>query len=132
MKKQFLIVSVLACNFLSTNVFSQQENEKIESLNEVVVTATKFETNKKNVGKIVYKITQETIENNQGKTVVDLLNDVPGVEINGNFSTKGQNLGYYIRGGRNRQVAILIDGVNVNDPSSFNGDFDLRQIDRKY
>ncbi|WP_339883884.1 TonB-dependent receptor plug domain-containing protein [Polaribacter vadi] len=129
MKKQFLIVSVLACNFLSTNVFSQQEKEKIESLNEVVVTATKFETNKKNVGKIVYKITQETIENNQGKTVVDLLNDVPGVEINGNFSTKGQNLGYYIRGGRNRQVAILIDGVNVNDPSSFNGDFDLRQID---
>lgn len=129
MKKQFLIVSVLACNFLSTNVFSQQEKEKIESLNEVVVTATKFETNKKNVGKIVYKITQETIENNQGKTVVDLLNDVPGVEVNGNFSTKGQNLGYYIRGGRNRQVAILIDGVNVNDPSSFNGDFDLRQID---
>ncbi len=72
MKKQFLIVSVLACNFLSTNVFSQQEKEKIESLNEVVVTATKFETNKKNVGKIVYKITQETIENSQGKTVVDL------------------------------------------------------------
>jgi len=110
-------------------VFSQQKKEKIESLNEIVVTATKFETNKKNVGKIVYKITQETIENNQGRTVVDLLNDVPGVEINGNFSTKGQNLGYYIRGGRNRQVAILIDGVNVNDPSSFNADFDLRQID---
>ncbi len=129
MKKQLLIVSVLACNFVSTNVFSQQEKEKVESLNEVVVTATKFETNKKNVGKIVYKITQETIQNNQGKTVVDLLNDVPGVEINGNFSTKGQNLGYYIRGGRNRQVAILIDGVNVNDPSSFNGEFDLRQID---
>ena len=57
MKKQLLIVSVLACNFVSTNVFSQQEKEKIESLNEVVVTATKFETNKKNVGKIVYKIT---------------------------------------------------------------------------
>jgi vitamin B12 transporter len=129
MKKQLLIVSVLACNFVSTNVFSQQEKEKIESLNEIVVTATKFETNKKNVGKIVYKITQETLENSQGRTVVDLLNDVPGVEINGNFSTKGQNLGYYIRGGRNRQVAILIDGVNVNDPSSFNGDFDLRQID---
>ena len=129
MKKQLLIVSVLMCSFVCTHVFSQQKKEKIESLNEIVVTATKFETNKKNVGKIVYKITQETIENNQGRTVVDLLNDVPGVEINGNFSTKGQNLGYYIRGGRNRQVAILIDGVNVNDPSSFNADFDLRQID---
>ena len=129
MKKQLLIVSVLACSFVSTNVLSQEKNEKVEALNEVVVTATKFATNKKNVGKVVYQITQETIENSQGKTIVDLLNDVPGVEINGNFSTKGQNLGYYIRGGRNRQVAILLDGVNVNDPSSFNGDFDLRQID---
>jgi vitamin B12 transporter len=129
MKKQLLIVSVLACSFVNTNVLSQEKNEKVEALNEVVVTATKFATNKKNVGKVVYQITQETIENSQGKTIVDLLNDVPGVEINGNFSTKGQNLGYYIRGGRNRQVAILLDGVNVNDPSSFNGDFDLRQID---
>lgn len=129
MKKQLLIVSVLACNFVNTNLFSQEKKEKIESLKEVVITATKFETNKKNIGKIVYKITQETIENSRGKSIVDLLNDVPGVEINGNFSTKGQNLGYYIRGGRNRQVAILLDGVNVNDPSSFNGDFDLRQLD---
>ena len=129
MKKQLLIVSVLACNFVITNLFSQEKKEKIESLEEVVVTATKFETNKKNIGKIVYKITQETIENSRGKSIVDLLNDVPGVEINGNFSTRGQNLGYYIRGGRNRQVAILLDGVNVNDPSSFNGNFDLRQLD---
>lgn len=129
MKKQLLIVSVLACNFVNTNLFSQEKKEKIESLEEVVVTATKFETNKKNIGKIVYKITQETLENSRGKSIVDLLNDVPGVEINGNFSTRGQNLGYYIRGGRNRQVAILLDGLNVNDPSSFNGDFDLRQLD---
>lgn len=129
MKKQFIIVGALACSFVSTNLFAQKQKENVETLKEVVVTATKFKTNKKNIGKIVYKITQETIENNQGKTVVDLLNDIPGVEINGNFSTKGQNLGYYIRGGRNRQVAILIDGINVNDPSSFNGDFDLRQID---
>ena len=129
MKKQFLIVSAFACLFASKNSFSQEKNEKVESLDEIIITATKFETNKKNIGKIVYKITQETIQNSAGKTVLDLLNDVPGVEINGNFSTKGQNLGYYIRGGRNRQVAILIDGVNVNDPSSFAGDFDLRQID---
>lgn len=130
MKKQVLFVGVLACSFVSTTLFAQEEKkEKVEFLEEVVVTATKFETNTKNVGKIIYTITQETIKNNAGKTISDLLNEIPGVEINGNFSTKGQNLGYYIRGGRNRQVAILINGVAVNDPSSFNGDFDLRQID---
>lgn len=127
MKKQCIIVSALAFIFANVNLSAQ--TKKIEQLDEIVVTATKFETNKKNVGKIVYQITQETIKNSQGRTVVDLLNDLPGIEINGNFSTRGQNLGYYIRGGRNRQVAILIDGVNVNDPSSFNGDFDLRQLD---
>ncbi|MEN8819180.1 MAG: TonB-dependent receptor plug domain-containing protein [Polaribacter sp.] len=130
MKKQVLFVGALAWSFVSTTLFAQEEKkEKVEFLEEVVITATKFETNTKNVGKIIYTITQETIKNNAGKTISDLLNEIPGVEINGNFSTKGQNLGYYIRGGRNRQVAILINGVAVNDPSSFNGDFDLRQID---
>jgi len=111
-----------------TNAQQKQDSTAVEQLKEVVVTATKIPTEKKNLGKIIYQITPEIIEQNQGKSVVDLINEVPGVEINGNFSTKGQNLGYYIRGGRNRQVAILIDGINVNDPSSFNGDFDLRQI----
>ena len=112
------------------SLVAQQLSDSInsENLNEVVITATKVPTKKKNLGKIVYQITAEEIERNQGRSVVDLLNEVPGLEVNGNFSTKGQNLGYYLRGGRNRQVAILIDGINVNDPSSFNGDFDLRQI----
>lgn len=128
MKRQFVVLGALACLF--TNVDSlAQTKEKSEKLDEVVVTATKFKTNKKNIGRIVQQITAQDIKNNQGKTIVDFLNDLAGVEINGNFSNRGQNLGYYIRGGRNRQVAILIDGVNVNDPSSFAGDFDLRQID---
>ena len=128
MKKQFVIVSVFACMFANTKMYAQTK-EKAEELDEVVVTATKIKMNKKNVGKIVYQISPETIAANPGKTIVDFLNDVPGVEINGNYSSRGQNLGIYIRGGRNRQVAILVDGINVNDPSSFNGDFDLRQID---
>ena len=75
MKKQVLFVGALACSFVSTTLFAQEEKkEKVEFLEEVVVTATKFETNTKNVGKIIYTITQETIKNNAGKTVSDLLN----------------------------------------------------------
>lgn len=128
MKKQIVVLGTLACLFTNVNSHAQ-EKEKSEKLDEVVVTATKFKANKKNIGRIVQQITAQDIENNKGKTIVDFLNDLAGVEINGNYSNRGQNLGYYIRGGRNRQVAILIDGINVNDPSSFNGDFDLRQID---
>ncbi len=128
MKKQLLIVGAIAMSFASTKI-TAQEQEKSEKLDEVVVTATKIKTSKKNIGKVVYKLTSKQIEERQGKSLVEILNEVPGVEINGNQSNRGQNLGVYIRGGRNKQVAVLIDGVNVNDPSSIAGDFDLRQLD---
>jgi len=128
MKKRLFYVFLIFSTLVIKAQQQKQDSIKVEKLNEIIVTATKFPTEKKNLGKIVYQISSAAIADNQGKSVVDLLNDVPGVEINGNYSTRGQNLGYYLRGGRNRQVAILIDGINVNDPSSFNGDFDLRQI----
>ena len=76
MNKQFVIVSALAFSFACTNLFAQKkqtQKEKVEALDEVVITATKFKTSKKNIGKVVYKINQETIKNSQGRTVVDLL-----------------------------------------------------------
>ncbi|WP_299104821.1 TonB-dependent receptor plug domain-containing protein [uncultured Tenacibaculum sp.] len=128
MKKQLLIVGAIAMSLASTKSFAQ-EQENTEKLDEVVVTATKIKTSKKNIGKVVYKLTSKQIEERQGKSLVEILNEVPGIEINGSQSNRGQNLGVYIRGGRNKQVAVLIDGVNVNDPSSIAGDFDLRQLD---
>ncbi|MDJ0645590.1 MAG: TonB-dependent receptor [Flavobacteriaceae bacterium] len=127
MKKRLFYVGALLTLSL-VNAQQPQDSTDVEALKEIIVTATKVPIEKKNLGKLVYQITPETIRKNQGKTLVDLLNDAPGVEINGNYSTRGQNLGYYLRGGRNRQVAILIDGMNINDPSSFNGDFDLRLV----
>lgn len=125
--------SILLFIFLiNLNVKAQQKQAdsiRIENLNEVVITATKFPIEQKNTGKIVYRITAEMIERNPEMTLADLLNGVTGIEINGNYSNRGQNLGYYIRGGRNKQVAVLIDGMNVSDPSSVNNDFDLRLID---
>ena len=56
MKKQLLIVSVLACLFVSKNSFSQEKNEKVESLDEIIITATKFETNKKMLVKLCIKL----------------------------------------------------------------------------
>lgn len=128
MNKQLLIVGAIASLFASTKIIAQ-EQEKTENLDEVVVTATKTKMNKKNIGKIVYKLTSKEIEERQGKSLTQLLNEIPGIEINGAQSNRGQNLGVYIRGGRNKQTAVLIDGINVNDPSSIAGDFDLRQLD---
>lgn len=104
------------------------QNVPEESLDEVVVTDSRFELKRENSGKTVIKISQQEIENNQGRTISELINTKSGIEINGSRSNAGQNLGVYVRGGRNRQVLVLIDGIQVNDPSQISGGYDFRLL----
>ncbi len=119
------------CTGISMIGFAQQpvESTQIEQLEEVVITDSRFKLKRENSGKTVIKISKEEIENNQGRNIADLINAQSGIEINGSRSVEGQNLGYFIRGGNNRQVLVLIDGVQVNDPSLVSNEFDLRLID---
>jgi vitamin B12 transporter len=87
-------------------------------LNEVVISDSKF-FGKRKVGKGNCKITSEELSKKSGQSLL-FLNTVAGLEINGNQSSAGKNLGYYIRGGRNRQTLILIDGIPVTDASGIN------------
>jgi len=123
MFKKLWVCSALLCTGLS---FAQQT--KIESLDSVVLIDSKFELKRENSGKVVTKISAKDLEKSAGLTIPDLINKVSGIEINGTRSTDGQNLGYYVRGGRNRQVLILVDGVQLSDPSSIANDFDLRLL----
>ena len=111
-------------------VISQQQvdSTKVEQLDEVVVTDSKFKLRKENSGKVITKITQEELKNMSGKSVAEIINTTAGIEINGTKSNAGQNLAYYVRGGRNRQVLVLIDGIAVTDPSQIANDYDLRLL----
>lgn len=128
MKKLSFHLSALCLFFALTNLTAQQKKDSIEQLNEVVVTATKFAIKKEHVGKIIYQITPEEIENLKGKSVADILDNIAGISINGSNSSAGKDKSIYIRGGRNRHVIVLIDGVSVSDPSGVNTTFDLRLL----
>ena len=73
-------------------------------------------------------IDQNTINSFSGGSVASMLNQIGGIEINGATGNYGQNLGYYIRGGNNRQVLIMVDGAIVSDASNIGTDFDLRLL----
>lgn len=121
-----VLVLLLSTQF----IFAQkQQTEKVEQLDEVVISDTKFKLKKEHSGKIILKITKRDIQNNPGKTVIELLNSIAGVEINGTNNASGSNLGMYIRGGRNRQVAVLIDGVLVSDPTGISSSYNLNLLD---
>ena len=120
---------MLSIGMLNVGFAQTQDSTKVEKLDEVVITDTRFAIKRENSGKTVVKITRKEIENNQGRTLAQLINSKSGFEINGTRSVAGQNLGYFVRGGNNRQVLVIIDGIQVNDPSLVNNEFDLRLLD---
>ena len=130
MKKQLLIVGALTFSFVSTNLFAQkkQQKENVETLKEVVVTATKFSLKKENTGKVINKITQKQLQQNAGKSVIEILNTVAGIDIRGVNANLTEPRSINIRGGRSRQVLVLIDGVPVTDQSAINQEFDFRLL----
>ena len=125
MKKSSFHLGIL-CLLFAYGTLKAQEKNNVEQLSEVVVTATKFEAKKEQIGKIVYQILPAEIEKLKGKNIVEVLNTIPGFEINGTNSSAGKNKSMYVRGGRERQVLVLIDGVPVSDPSGVTTSFDLR------
>lgn len=127
-KKVILGTALLMLGF--SVVFAQEttSEEKVNELEEVVISDSKFSLKREQSGKVIAVISSEDLKRSQGESVATVLNRVSGIEINGSKSAAGQSLGYFIRGGRNRQVVIRVDGVTVSDPSTIAGEFDLRLL----
>ena len=126
MNKNFILKSLLF--FCFTFKGWSQEFPLPQPLNEVYVSSSRFELSNKEVGKSIIKITSKEIEQNQGLTIAQLLNTQVGLTINGSYGQAGSPLTTNIRGGRNRQVLIVIDGIPVNDASQIENNFDLNLI----
>ena len=129
-KSKNVCVAVVSLCLFGTQLFSQEkaQEKKMEQLEEIVISATKFELKKENTGKVIYKISQKDIQRNAGKSVIELLNNVLGIEIRGVNSNPGEPRSTYIRGGRSRQALVLIDGIPLSDPTVIEQSYDLRLI----
>ncbi|RRQ48222.1 TonB-dependent receptor [Maribacter algicola] len=106
----------------------EKDSVQIEELDEVVVSDSRFSLKRENSGKTVIKISAAELERNQGRTLAEVINTKSGLEINGTRSFAGQNLSVFARGGNNRQVLVIINGIQVSDPSNVNAEYDLRLL----
>ena len=98
-------------------------------LDEVVVTDSRFALKRSQSGKTVIKIKQEKIQQFSGLGLGILLSTHLGIDVIGKNLYSGHNPSTIsIRGGRNRQVLILIDGIRVSDPSRIDNDFDINAL----
>ena len=121
------IITIISV-FLAVTVTRAQDSLTTILLKELVTTGTRFDVPVERSGKTIYKLTSEDLQRNAGKSVADILNEVPGVQTDGNFGTPGTNIDYSVRGGRNKHTLVLIDGVPLNDPSGINAGYDLRYL----
>lgn len=93
-------------------------------LGQMVVTATRTPTPIENIGSSVTVITQQDIETKQFQTLSDALKTVPGlrvVELGG----RGSQTSVFARGTNSNHTLVLVDGIEINDPSSPTGAFDF-------
>lgn len=93
----------------------------------VVVGATLIPTPESALGTSVTVITADEIAAKQQRLLPDSLLDVPGLNV---VQTGGPGglTSVFIRGANSNQTKVLIDGIDVSDPSSPDGAFDFAHI----
>lgn len=118
------ILQTLLLSTILTNVTHAQDTLNTQTLQETVVLGTRFDVPAERSGKVIFKIKSDQLQT--CFSAADALNDVPGIQMDGNFGTPGTNISYYVRGGRSEQTLIMLDGVPMNDPSGIDPFYDLR------
>lgn len=122
MTRRLLTLSAL----LAAMYTQAQDSTAKKTLDEVVVTATKYPVKLSETGKVVTIVSREQIERSSGKSLAQVLTEQTGIIVNGANSNPGKDKAIYLRGASNDFTLILLDGVPVNDPSGSGGAFDLR------
>jgi vitamin B12 transporter len=94
---------------------------------ETVVTATRLPTSVDRIGNAITVITEEQIRERQITSVADVLRTVPGLAVNRSGGGVGALTQVRIRGAEANQTLVLIDGIEVNDPSG-GSEFDFGHL----
>src|SRR5690242_7224375 len=93
----------------------------------VVVAATRTVTNQQEIASSVTLITADEIAAKQERTLADVLRDVPGLNLV-QSGGPGAQATVFMRGTNSNHTKVLIDGIDVGDPSSTGSNFDFSQL----
>lgn len=131
MKRVVRTTIVLAALALAGPALSQEpappDTLPIVRVPEIVVSATRAPTPPARLGSSVTVIGRHEIELHQYRTVAEALRGVPGLSV-ARAGGPGGTTSVFVRGADGDKVQVLIDGVEVNDPSSPADAFDFAQL----
>ncbi len=121
----FPSLGFVCCSFASWA--SAQGAAPADTSSDIVVTATRLPTPASEVASSVTVITADDIAAQDASTLPDMLANVPGVSM---VQTGGPGgiTNLYIRGTNDNDTKVLIDGIDMSDPSSIQGSFDFAHV----
>jgi vitamin B12 transporter len=93
----------------------------------VVVTATRIPTPEEQIASSITVVTADDIAARQLQSLPDVLKDVPGLNLVQTGGPGGQT-SVFMRGTNSNHTKVLVDGIDVSDPSNPGGAFDFGQF----
>jgi vitamin B12 transporter len=117
------VVGLITAGVASPLAFADNEN----SLEPVVVTATGIPTPQSQIASSVTVITAGDIAAIQAQSLPDALKNVPGLNVVQSGGPGGVT-SVFMRGTNSNHVKVLVDGIDVSDPSNPSATFDFGQF----
>ena len=120
-KKIFMLGMLLVAG--TSIIYAQQQKEtQIEE----VTLASKLPQDIRKTGKNVTLLTAKDLEKYKGQNLNDVLDQVAGIQITGNFNNQTEPKSLRIRGGKSSNVMILLDGIPLKDVTG--GDYTVSDL----
>ncbi|HMI66894.1 MAG TPA: TonB-dependent receptor, partial [Cyclobacteriaceae bacterium] len=124
-KTVFLLFMAL---LTGASLSAQNDTLRVRTLDEVVISGSRQEERILDAPRAITVINRDKIENSVYNSVGDLLARQQGIYLVGANQTPGTNQSLFLRGANSNQVAVMIDGVRITDPSSPNNVVDLSEL----
>ena len=121
---KIILLSGTALAALSGAALAQSENQLAVPPESVVVTATRTATPVDQVASAITVIDAVDIDQRQQRSLPDILRDVPGLNVVQTGGEGGQT-SLFMRGANSNHTKVLVDGIDVSDPSNPNGAYDF-------
>jgi vitamin B12 transporter len=116
---QFVALTVPLCGF------AIQGNAAPEDLPDtIVVTATRVPTPELQVASSITVVSADEIATRELQTLPEVLKQVPGLNVVQTGGAGGQT-SVFMRGTNSNHTKVLVDGIDVGDPSNAGGAFDF-------
>ncbi|MEK6590267.1 MAG: TonB-dependent receptor plug domain-containing protein, partial [Nitrospinota bacterium] len=121
----FLVLTLLSNLTFAQETSARKTHNVVETLPEVVITATRVEEALKDITQGVTVITKSDIEKKGVEFITDILRSQTDLGIVQNGGV-GKNATLFLRGGSPNQTVFMIDGVKVKSPAT--GSLDISGI----